>query len=260
MHMWKPASVLGMSALSIALAFRSGSARALDYDDLSVTVGLKAWASTWETWRPQNLFFSTGALQVGEPVESSTRFALTPSLSIRYDKFLLSASYLAPETYPLSGALDTNSLSGRRTELDISGGYYLLPGLGLTLGYKDIQQDYGQGAFKWTGPTAGMTGSAPLGSNWALYGSYAFGLLKLKVPADSHDANGNTSFDATYSVGELGIAYGFGVGRFLKSMRFTAGYRAQLLSTRGYALINRPTTPTEHDYTQGPTIGVSGSF
>jgi hypothetical protein len=260
MHMWKPASVLGISALAIALAFRSGSARALDYDNLSVTVGLKAWASTWETWRPQNVFYSTGSLQIGEPVESKTRFALTPSLSIRYDKVLLSASYLAPETYPLSGALDTNSLSGRRTELDVNGGYYVLPGLALTAGYKEIQQDYGHGPFKWTGPTVGLAGSAPLGSNFALYGTYGFGVFKLKLPTDSPDAVGNTSFDATYSVGELGLTYAFGVGRFLKSMRFTAGYRAQLLNTRGYALMNRSTTPTEHDYTQGPTISVSGSF
>jgi hypothetical protein len=144
--------------------------------------------------------------------------------------------------------------------LDVNGGYFVLPGLALTLGYKEIQQDYGAGALKWTGPTAGVAASAPLGSNWAMYGTYGFGFLKLKTPADAADIDGNTSFNATYSVGEVGLAYAFSVGTILKSMRVTVGYRAQILSTRGYTLANRQSTPLEHDHTQGPTVGVSGSF
>jgi hypothetical protein len=247
-------------SLPLGLMLLAHPALAADDDSLSVTVGVKAWASTWDTWRPQNVFFSTGPIQVGEQVDSNTRIAVTPSLSLKYGNFLLSASYLAPETYPLTGALDTTSLSGRRKELDVNGGYFVLPGLAFTLGYKEIDQDYGAGELKWTGPTVGAAASAPLGSNFAMYGTFAYGPLKLKTPAGAADFNGNTSFNATYTVGEVGLAYAFSVGQILKSMRFTVGYRAQLLSTRDYALANRNPTPTEHDYTQGPTIGVSGSF
>jgi hypothetical protein len=251
-------SSLALSALAATLLVCAGPARAID--DLDVTVGVKGWASTWDTWRPQNVFYSTGPTQVSEPVDSGTRFAVTPSLSLRWKRLLLSGSYLAPETYPLNGALDTSSLAGRRKELDANGGYYVLPGLALLVGYKEIYQDYGVGTFKWKGPTVGAAASASLGPHWAIYGVYGYGLLKLHTPPGSADINGTTSFDATYNLGELGFAYAFTISKVLKAMRVTVGYRAQILRTRGYALENRGSSPDEHDNTQGPTIGLSGTF
>jgi hypothetical protein len=241
-----------------------------DDSDLSITVGLKGWESSWTTWRPATVEYSTGAVGITQALTSDTRFVLTPQASIRYDNFLLSASYLTPETYPLTGNIDNQlnppvTVSGRRYELDVNGGYYVLPGLALTLGYKQIRQDYGAGELVWGGPTIGVAGAAPLGSsNWALYGSYAFGYFKLNLPVDSPDTGANqNSFNADYSVGEMGLSYGLNIGHVLKFIRFSAGYRAQVLSTLDYALagINGTVTrQTQHDYTQGPTVAIYGSF
>jgi hypothetical protein len=65
-----------------------------------------------------------------------------------------------------------------------------------------------------------------------------------------------------YSLVEAGVAYVVGVNRFISALRFTVSYRAQILNTRGYQLIgaNGYTAPNERDFTQGPTVGVSGSF
>ncbi len=261
--------------ISIALPcltafFLTAAPAVADDSDLSLSVGLKGWESSWTTWRPATVFYSSGATTITQPLNSDTRFVLTPQASVRYGSLLLSASYLSPETYSLSGNIDSQlsppvNVSGRRSELDINGGYYVLPGLALTLGYKQIRQDYGAGELVWSGPTIGLAGAAPLGSgNWALYGTYGFGLFKLKLPVGSPDFAANqNSFSADYSVGELGLSYSVSLGHVLKFIRFTAGYRAQVLSTLDYALASSNgtvTKQTQHDYTQGPTVGIYGSF
>ncbi len=258
-------AILAVAAgLAGALPLRNEGARAFDIEnDVRVSSGLKGWASTWDSWRPETVFFDNGPIRVAQTVRSGTRFALTPNVSVvAQQKFLLSASYLAPESYPLTGALDTNSLVGSRREFDANAGYYVFPGVAVTLGYKQIQQAYGQGTYKWTGPTAGLAGSAEISGNWSLYGSLAYGPLKLRLPAGAADALGNTSFQSTYAVGEFGLAYTLPVRSFLKAARLTIGYRAQTLSTRGYFLNHGGPLgdPEERDYTQGATVGLSASF
>jgi len=235
-------------------------------NDLSFTVGVKGWESSWTTWRPVGVGYDNGSVTISQELNSDTRFVLIPQASLRYANFFAAASYLAPETYPLTGNIDSQTyVSGRRTELDVNGGYYVLQGLALTVGYKQIRQDYGAGELVWSGPTIGVAGSAPLGSsNLAVYGTFGFGLLKLRLPLDSPDTAANqNSFHADYAVGELGFSYGISVDTLVKFIRLTIGYRAQVLSTLDYALQGANgsvTKQTQHDYTQGPTAGFSGSF
>jgi len=177
-------------------------------------------------------------------------------VTVGWERLSFSTSYLLPQTYPLSGALDTRALSGRRRELDLNGGYKVFRGLLLSVGFKEVYQDYGAGALRWRGPTFGVVASAPLLANWTAYGNYGYGPFRLTTPAGSADSNGRTAFDASYNLGELGIAYDFNVSKVARSIRVTLGYRVQLISTRGYALQGRTDAPNEHDNTQGPAVSL----
>jgi hypothetical protein len=206
-----------------------------DVHDFSLSIGARGWVNDWTSWRIDNVFVNTGPVQVSEPLHSQTRFTVTPQVSLRYRNLLISTSYLATESYSLKGSLAT--VAATRSEFDANAGYYVLPGLTVVMGYKEVRQDYGTGLFKWTGPTAGVAGSVPIGATrWSLYALYGYGMLKLKVPADSADINGRQSFDANYSVIEGGAAYNFGFEGFLRTLRLTIGYRAQVLTTKGYQL------------------------
>ena len=249
----------GASALALCLGATCG--HAADGDSLNVTLGVKEWVTDWTTWRVNDAFFGTGRIQINESLNSASRLTSTPQIGLRYGNFIASASYLYPQSYSLSGSLD--SLSATRREVDANLGYYILPGVALTAGYKEIHQDYGGGVFKWKGPTVGVTGAAPLGnSNWAIYGLYGYGVMRLTVPEASKDAFNDTTFDANYSLAEAGLAYVVPLSHVLSAVRFTVSYRAQILNTRGYKLryLNGYTSPNERDFTQGPAFGISGTF
>jgi hypothetical protein len=250
--------LLGPGAAWAAALCGYASVAFADVHDFSLTVGAKGWINDWTSWRVDNVFANTGPVQISEPLHSQTRFTVTPQVSLRYRNLLLSSSYLAAADYSLKGSLATVAAS--RSEFDANAGYYLLPGLTVVLGYKEVRQDYGTGTFKWNGPTAGIAGSVPIGAtHWSLYALYGYGLLKLKVPEGEADINGRTSFDSNYSVLEGGAAYDFGFDSFVKNLRLTIGYRAQVLTTRGYQLLNGG-SPDEQDFTQGVTVGISTSF
>jgi hypothetical protein len=256
-------SLVPVGTLLTLAAVLAGSATPAQADpsNFNLTLSVKEWVTDWTTWRINNVFFGSGRIQVSEPLNSATRLVSAPQLGVRYGNFIASGSYLLPETYPLSGSLE--SLRAQRHEFDANLGYYVLPGLAFTVGYKEIQQDYGGGPFHWKGPTAGLAGSAPLGTtSWAVYGLAGYGLMKLTVPYATRDAFDQTSFDANYELVEAGLAYVISGGRFVSALRFTASYRAQILTTKGYKLIgaNGYTSPNERDFTEGPAIGLSASF
>jgi hypothetical protein len=228
--------------------------------DVDFTVGLRGWGNTWDTWRAQSIFYGSNLEQIGGIAESATRVALTPSVNVKYQNVLLSASYLTPRTYPLTDQLGTPSLSGRRQEFDASAGYFFLPRLNVNLGYKQVDQSYGAGTFKWTGPTIGIAGSASLSPRWGIYGSFSYGLLNLTAPAGALDAPDNKTYHATYAVGEFGLAYSLNFNYLPRALTLSAGYRGQLLSTRSIPLTNNASLFTAHDHTQGPTVGLAATF
>jgi hypothetical protein len=260
-RVWAPTAVL----LSAALLTHLAPAKAAGDDELIVTVGARAWINDWDSWYKTNVFYKTGGIQISEPIDSSTRAVYIPSLSLKYGNFLLSGSYLVRQTYTLSGSLD--SITASRSEFDVNLGYYVVPGLALTAGYKQILQDYGGGAFKWRGPTVAILPAALLNANWGVYGVASYGLFKLRVPQADSDATFATSFNASYALAEAGVSYVVGVNQLIKALRLTLGYRAQILATKDYRLHSISTTgssftpaPYEHDVTYGPTLGISGSF
>lgn len=240
-----------------------------DQPSAQFTLGAKVWDTQWTSWDtvPTRSLVTGGPVSVIEPVSTNNHFAVIPQASVRYGNFLGSASYLVDTTYTLSGAIDPESgeslpVAAKRKEFDANVGYYVLPSVAVTVGYKQINQTFGPSSsspelFKWSGPTIGLSGAATLRSYFGLYGAVGVGFLKLRVDQQLEDAAGNTSFNAIYTLGEAGFAYSVPTSSKL-SFTVTLGYRVQIVTTEKYALnngfSNGRTIVDVHDTTQGPAL------
>jgi len=209
--------------------------------DLLLTVGVKAWYNEWTSST------TTYVPQAGANVQSFTsdpELALIPTVSLKYKKFLISGGYMLGTDYAWPGTTDTIEDDGtpytredkskaEREELDINVGYSVHPNITLTVGYKQVKQDYttetgGVGLIsqtfksetKYTGQTIGIMGSAPIAERWGIYANLAYGFMEAEYEGvDQKD-------DATYISSELGFAY-VPVSGFVVSF----GYKYQVIDT-----------------------------
>jgi hypothetical protein len=235
-------------------------------DDTSpeFSVGVKTWATQWSSWAPVPSGHNT--ITVVESVGSVTRVAVIPQVSMLYDHWLAAASYFVKENYSLEGRVDPTTgtigaLSAHRWEADGNIGYYLIPGFAVTVGYKQIDQAFGSNDYTWRGPTIGAVASVPLRGPLGFYGTFAYG--RLRLTASTPDAAGDTSFNADYLLGELGLSYTV----WPKDPRFSfsanVGFRAQQVSTRRFAVSTGfgGTAPVDvYDTTTGPVVSVIARF
>jgi len=235
-------------------------------DDPQVTIGAKIWANEWTSWTPVPTGINT--IDVIESISANTHVAVIPQASLRYDNFLATGSYFVKSNYTLGSEISgttgqLNALEVKRTEYDGNVGYYVLPTLALTVGYKHIDQDFQDPnlPYKWSGPTVGLAGSAPLQFGLALYGTVAYGRLRLSLPI--RDAAGDSHLNADYELAEAGLAYGIDTPLSHLAFSVTAGYRVQVVSTRKYQVSTGfdAYEPVDvHDVTQGPALSVLARF
>ena len=232
--------VAALAALPMTVAFA-------DEGDFSATVGLKAWVNNWSTWNG----FSGYDQDLNDVnhvynVESSDTTAWIPSVSVRYKDFMVGGSYFVKRGYDIGeGFRDV-----KREEFDIIGGYYVLPTLAIIAGYKEVDQWFANGKYKYSGPIIGFSASAPLTSGFSLYGTAAFG------PMDAKRPSGATT-DADYRLGEVGLAYAFNVGGGVKSLIGTIGYRSQVIVTEMSGVLSGE---KGRDTTEGMTLGIVAAF
>lgn len=221
-------------ALVLCLA---GVAQAQE-SDIRVSVGVKAWHTQWDTfgYYPED---APDEDQVLVQVPSESKLVLVPLLSLRYRDFVGSLS-----VYP-----STNHSGGMRKEFDINLGYYVLPNVALTLGYKKLEQSGGGYRYVLGGPVAGVNATAPLGGNFAMYGTFA--LSRMKSTGSS-----NVYFDSDYRLSEVGVAYTVPTSLVSKALTFSIGYRSQVLTSKEAAYSGQD----GRDLTQGLTFGVVASF
>jgi hypothetical protein len=209
--------------------------------DLFLAVGVKAWYNEWTS--STTTYVSQGGANV-QSFTSDPELALIPTVSLKYKKFLISGGYMLGTDYDWPGTTDTINIGGspytaenkskaEREELDINVGYSVHSNITLTLGYKQVKQDYttetgGVGLVsqttksetKYTGQTIGIMGSAPIAERWGIYANLAYGLMDVKYEgSDQKD-------DATYISSELGFAY-VPVSGFVVSF----GYKYQIIDT-----------------------------
>jgi hypothetical protein len=165
-----------------------------------------------------------------------------PVIGARYGKFSGTISAFTSTDYLLDdGAHD------ERDELDVNVGYSLMPGLAVTVGYKEIDQGDGPDHYRPSGPVVGLSASAPLRGAWSMYGNLGVGWLKTPSGDD-------IAFDADYRLAELGLAYNLNTN-MPKHWTFTAGYRIQVLTSK-----DAFETQDARDTTQGFTLGVLATF
>jgi len=263
---------MSMRLPTIAILVCAAACPALASDDLSITLGAKVWSNKWTSWDayPPFALSPTSSLPgASENFSSGNQASFIPSLTVRYRDFLLTGSMFANRSYGFIGS-DGKGFSADRKETDIHAGYYILPTLALTLGYKEVVQDFGNDrVFKYTGPIIGAVGSAPLTQGYSLYGNFGYGAMNANFPSGFVDNAGRGKLNADYFLGEVGVAYSFDVRSFMpsaKAMTGTVGYRNQTLVTKDFAVgldANRPSQSrsTElRDNTEGLSLGLSLTF
>ncbi|MBL0086763.1 MAG: hypothetical protein IPP44_08770 [Ideonella sp.] len=245
-----------------------GAQSALADDGLLITAGLRLWSNAWTSWDVYPpLQTPLGSIPgAAENFTAGSRVTAIPTISARFGDLLLSASQFSPTRYTFEG--NAGAFTARRDEADVLAGYYLLPTLAATLGYKQVRQDFGANAkFRYSGPTLGAVASAPLTAGFTLYGSFGLGRMRTQLPL--RDAEGRSTFDANYLLGELGLAYSLSPGKLwpqAKAVALTAGYRSQVLSTSGFRIALDTSNASAsrgtklRDTTEGLTLGLSLSF
>jgi len=256
-----------LACFAIATPFAS----AYGADDMTVSLGLRFWDNKWTSWDYYAPAVAGGFVIPGasENFTSSSKAVPIPSVSVRYKDFLFSGSQFVNSSYGFVGSSGA-PFNSKRTETDLLAGYYVLPTLALTLGNKEIKQDFGIGGnFKYSGPVLGAAASAPLTGGYSLYGNLGYGFLKAKLPAALMDALGRNSFDANYYLAEIGLAYSFDIRSTIpsaKALTATVGYRNQVLATKDFRVGLSPTNRNLNrgtdlrDTTEGFSFGLSISF
>jgi hypothetical protein len=220
-------------------------------DDVSVTVGARVWHTRWTTWLSPEAVVSYFPARI-EPT-------ITPVVSVRYQRFFVSGSYLVDKTFhfledsPL--LLGQDRLSFKRNEYDVNFGYFLMPGLAVTVGWKNVNYEGDPGDYRFVakGPTIGLSGNAAISPAVSLYGNLAYGRPKL------HDYGGVYEKEkGKYLLTEFGLAFPLGsVHSSMSRVVATAGYRYQRVS--GYPNATELQTQL-FEYAQGPVVGLSYTF
>src|SRR5258706_9438801 len=171
-------------------------------EGFSVTVGTKVWGNEWSSWSTPPI----GGQAEVVPIDSSTKVSLIPVVSLRFRDFYASFSTLLNTSYTLSGQAQ-NSIDASRKEFDANVGYYVLPGVGVSLGFKSLSQAFGGANYRWSGPTIGASVTAPIRGGVAAYVSVGVGFFTMDLPAADPNSPGNTCLNANYAIGALGLAY-----------------------------------------------------
>jgi len=214
--------------------------------DLNVSVGAKVWRTQWTTFSYDTVP-GRGQVVTQEPAGDKT--VLIPVLSLRWHDWVGSISAFSSTDYSF---IDGNGAGNTRKELDLNVGYFVTPGLALTLGHKTTRQKENPGtrSYEVSGLVAGLSGTAPLSPTLGLYGSFGVGRMK---PTGSS----TEKYDADYRLTEVGLAWNVPMDRGVKALNLTLGYRTQVLSSKD-AL---PRTGQEaRDLTQGFTFGLVATF
>ncbi|MDE2140910.1 MAG: hypothetical protein KGJ84_00690 [Elusimicrobia bacterium] len=231
--------------------------------DTFVNVGTKLWLNTWQT----NL---TGSGRNWNQITEGPVVGVIPNLAVRHKNLFVSGSFMVTPDYsfPLQtnyigsgGVLDKATIKGSRQEIDMNVGYYIIPQVALTIGYKGVTEKfkvsssvsgYSENSVYLNGMTFGITGSAPIGNGWSVYGSGAGGFMSVTYLPSSNYTDG-----AGYEASELGFAW----HPHNSSFSTTLGYKFQLIQTKisslnstAYASLPR------NEVTRGFMLGANYTF
>jgi hypothetical protein len=229
--------------LIVVLVCMTGAAQAQE-SNFDISVGLKPWRTQWTTFGYNIDDFGTLFL-TQLPAKDKTVFI--PLLSARYRDFVASISGFAPTDFELPDGAAT------RKEFDANVGWLFTPGVAATIGYKKVGQTGAAFTYNLTGPTVGLSATAPVRGAFSLYGT--LGLGRMKSTGDS-----TVEFDADYQLSEVGFAYTLALGGIPRALTFTLGYRMQTWQSKEALVVQGDRTVDAHDVTQGLTLGLVARF
>ncbi|MBL8323550.1 MAG: hypothetical protein JNJ89_01190 [Rubrivivax sp.] len=237
------------TGLGVAAALAAPLAQAQEVG-LDVSVGARAWYTEWTTF---GYHPGTDPNLALTQTSGPGQWVTLPTVSLRYGSFFGSLS-----AFPSTPFEFTDGSAGKRSESDLNIGYSVLPGLGVTLGYKRIAQRGEVFRYEPKGLVLGVSGTAALSGPLSLYG--ALGVGRLKTPSDPRPEV--VKFDATYRLTEVGVAYALpsADGMLVKRWTFTAGHRIQVMRSKDAFTTAAGLSQDGIDTTQGFTLGVLATF
>ena len=226
--------------------------------EISLTIGLDVWPNQWVKTVST---FPFGGTIVGQI--SAFDVGFIPNATLTYQRFFLSASYMAPTEYqfgkiatvvapggvtpgpmgPPPAVLLDVSVNGSRQEGDLTLGYFPVDFLGVAIGYKGIFQRFDtevrtslgspatvlENKTNYNGITFGVLASAKIDDRFSLIGN-AFGGY-LFISCSPFCDSGNSPYTAAKLVLRYAPTPQFSV---------TLGYRVQIIN-------NPPKTPSTSD-------------
>lgn len=253
--MVKSRSGIARCCVLVLVLAASATAQCAEADDDAgqdfwrINVGVRGWYNQWTSWDKavvdlDNNQNPDSTVATSEDAYKS-KVALIPQVSLQLGNFALASSYFNSTSYQfIDGGKAT------RKEFDINGGYSVMPGLTMSVGYKMVRQVFDSFEVKIAGPVLGFSGSAQLGNNFGIYANFAFG------PFDAKFESGDSA-KASYTLAEPGLSYVIptGGGGGLDALVLTLGYRFQSVKIKDDSVSDRL-----FDNTRGITVGIAASF
>jgi hypothetical protein len=260
---------LAVGILFMITGFIASSASSVSaIDSLNFGIGVRGWQNQWET---SISFNDTSFAGQNVKVTTDSKFVPIPVLAVKYGNVFISGSYYTKTnftfnkfnyraTYTTVGTIvETLETSAERSEWDANIGYYIHPSVALSVGYKNITQDYTQtvsspgitysqpttkSTTEIKGPAIGIMGNVPIGSGFGLYGNISYGWLKSKYTGVSAEDN------SSYVLTDVGFNYIFESIPILLNL----GYRYQSIYTDVSSGLKAP------DITTGFVVGANLVF
>lgn len=239
----------------LALLFTTGQAMADIQPEVSL--GLKIWNASWSSYAPASLVGSNGAtggeIDVFQASGEKAKLDVVPSLAIRFDRFIVSASRTdVDRDFSVLGIVNTPTQTtpmvvGRtdtfsRKEWDINFGYLVSPNFIASLGYK-LGTETRDMALAVPGTSKqriiendvhgflfGASFNTPLLDRLGGYAQFAYSPANVTtkvIGVDTIKANSH------YYMTEVGLAYPLlsEPATFIKRATLSGGYRAQIVRT-----------------------------
>ncbi|MFN7727151.1 MAG: hypothetical protein ACK5QH_19000 [Rubrivivax sp.] len=276
-------TVLSAAALQLLVGTATAAESAPEPEQFNVVVSQRLWFADWQQ-QLLNVRVVTAPTATTPAVAnidyvrtSSAKTIPVTSLGFRYGRFLGAVSSFTSTTFGTNG--DTASGQSTRSELDLSVGYQLVPGLSVSYIRKSGKTSAtstastsalfgGDGQLKAAANLLGVSANAPLSERLSLYGNLAGGPGRLTYNLTPSNV---LKTDARYVVGEFGLVFRAGTDLFdgkLGALTLQLGYRTQSihvpttdyssLAAYGFTVVDnqRPGRTT----TEGAVVGVGLVF
>lgn len=247
------ATFAGLIQCTVACAQEASESRA------SYTLGLRVWNAAWSAGMPTGYAGVTpggapAATESLDDIHGDRRTEAFPSIAVRKDKFVVSASYAKFSTdfhAPFSSAPGpggVNIVTPRtdhleRKESDLTAGYFVTPNVAVSLGYKYAKESRTSTLGLLTGRQplvdniarvllVGASAAFPIQGNLFFTGQIAYGPGRIKSQFYNNLAPDVTN-TGRYLISEIGVSYGLGIrNTYIRGASIGLGYRTQQVRTK----------------------------